>query len=232
MHRQLSFNLHENLDSPLSSQVAATIKSLSKSIGTKSRGAVFTRSEVVDFILDLAAYTEDKPLYQKRLLEPSFGAGNFLLPIVSRLMSAWRNAKGKLNDLSDAIYAVELHRETYCKTYVAVVSLLQQEGLTGQTATDLADRWLFQGDFLLAPLHRTFDFAIGNPPYVRQEMIPAPLLAEYRRRYQTIYDRADLYIPFIERSLSHLAPSGSLGFILRGSLDEKPLWERSTCPYR
>lgn len=213
VHRQLSFSLYKNLDSLFSSQVAAAVKTLSESTGTESRGAVFTRPEVVDFILDLAGYTEEQPLYQKRLLEPSFGAGNFLLPIVSRLMSAWRRAKGTLDDLSNAIYAVELHRETYCKTYTAVVSLLQQEGLTKQAAADLAERWLFQGDFLLAPLNRTFDFVIGNPPYVRQEMIPAPLLAEYRSRYHTIYDRADLYIPFIERSLSHLAPGGNLGFI-------------------
>ncbi|WP_346427063.1 Eco57I restriction-modification methylase domain-containing protein [Leptolyngbya sp. BC1307] len=198
---------------PFSPQIAAAVKDLSEAAGTESRGAVFTRSEVVDFILDLAGYTEDQPLYEKRLLEPSFGAGNFLLPIVSRLMSAWRNAKGKLEDLGNAVYAVELHHKTYHKTYTAVVSLLQQEGLTSQTAIELAGRWLFQGDFLLAPLNRKFDFVIGNPPYVRQEMIPAPLLAEYRRRYQTIYDRADLYIPFIERSLSHLAPGGSLGFI-------------------
>ena len=58
-----------------------------------------------------------------------------------------------------------------------------------------------------------FDFVVGNPPYVRQELIPAPLLAEYRCRYQTIYDRADLYVPFIERSLDLLAKGGSLGFI-------------------
>jgi hypothetical protein len=69
------------------------------------------------------------------------------------------------------------------------------------------------GDFLLAPLDGQFDFAVGNPPYVRQELIPASLLAEYRRRYPTMYDRADLYIPFIERSLSALSKGGSLGFI-------------------
>ena len=44
-------------------------------------------------------------------------------------------------------------------------------------------------------------------------MIPAPLLDEYRRRYPTMYDRADLYIPFIERSLRLLAEGGGLGII-------------------
>jgi hypothetical protein len=38
-------------------------------------------------------------------------------------------------------------------------------------------------------------------------------LAEYRRRYRTLYDRADIYIPFIERSLSVLSDGGNLGFI-------------------
>ena len=47
--------------------------------GLEARVAIFTRSEVVDFILDLAGYTEDQPLHEKRLLEPSFGGGDFLL---------------------------------------------------------------------------------------------------------------------------------------------------------
>ncbi len=54
---------------------------------------------------------------------------------------------------------------------------------------------------------------VGNPPYVRQELIPDPLIDEYRQRFQTVFDRADLYIPFIEKSLSHLADGGKLSFI-------------------
>jgi hypothetical protein len=38
-------------------------------------------------------------------------------------------------------------------------------------------------------------------------------MMEYRRRFSTIYDRADIYVPFIERSLSLLSPGGALGFI-------------------
>ena len=184
--------------------------------GLEARGAIFTRSEVVDFILDLAGYTEDQPLHEKRLLEPSFGGGDFLLPIVQRLLSAWRAARPigtAVDDLGDAIRAVELHHDTFRSTYAAVVALLKREGLSANAATALADRWLSQGDFLLAPLEGQFDFVVGNPPYVRPELIPAPLLAEYRSRYQTMYDRADIYIPFIERSLTALSAGGNLGFI-------------------
>jgi len=181
-----------------------------------SFGAVFTRPEVVEFILDLSGYTADLPLQHKRILEPSFGGGDFLFAIIRRLLSAWRargRARAAQDELAQAIKAVELHRETFEATRAAVVALLQQEGLSRQTATALADRWLVQGDFLLTPITGPFDFVVGNPPYVRQEMIPAALLSAYRSRYATLYDRADLYIPFIERSLHLLAEGGTLGFI-------------------
>ncbi|EBO5316963.1 MULTISPECIES: Eco57I restriction-modification methylase domain-containing protein [Gammaproteobacteria] len=194
----------------------AATEALATEGGLEARGAIFTRSEVVDFILDLAGYTEDQPLHEKRLLEPSFGGGDFLLPIILRLLSAWRAARPngtEVDDLGDAIRAVELHHDTFRSTYAAVVALLKREGLSANAATALADRWLSQGDFLLAPLEGQFDFVVGNPPYVRPELIPAPLLAEYRSRYQTMYDRADIYIPFIERSLTALSAGGNLGFI-------------------
>ena len=196
--------------------VTSAIELLATEGGLEARGAIFTRSEVVDFILDLAGYTEDQPLYKKRILEPSFGAGDFLLPIIERLLAAWRVARpngSALGELADAIRAVELHHETFYSTQAAVVELLKHQGISSNDANALACCWLSQGDFLLTPLEGEFDFVIGNPPYVRQELIPAPLLAEYRCRYKTMFDRADIYIPFIERSLSVLSDGGSLGFI-------------------
>ena len=196
--------------------ITSATESLASGGGVDARGAIFTRSEVVDFILDLAGYTEDQPLHEMRLLEPSSGGGDFLLPIIRRLLHAWRAKKpggAALEDLGNAIRAVELHRDTYQETHREVLALLEREGMASDVAQSLAERWLLQGDFLMAPIDGTFNFVLGNPPYVRQELIPAPLLAEYRRRYQTLYDRADLYVPFIERSLSLLSKGGSLGFI-------------------
>jgi hypothetical protein len=214
--RQLSFDQHMNLNNPHSPEMTAAIEKLSTSVSSESRGAIFTRLEVVEFILDLVGYTTDQPLHQKRILEPSFGRGDFLLPIVSRLLAAWKTSKKTdqtLNELKDAIRAVELHSATFQTTRQAVIALLIKEKFTTTIATELVDRWLSQADFLLAPLASQFDFVVGNPPYVRQELIPPALLLEYRRRYQTIYDRADLYIPFIERSLMALTKGGSLAFI-------------------
>lgn len=181
-----------------------------------ARGAIFTRSEVVEFLLDLTGYTTDRPLHTLRLLEPSFGMGDFLLPAIERLLAAWKSAgdeRRPVEALANCVRAVELHTDTFTKTQLSVIELLVQRGITSPQARELANVWLIQGDFLLADLPGEFDVVIGNPPYVRQELIPDVLLAEYRDRYTTLYDRADLYIPFIERSLLALVDKGCLGFI-------------------
>ena len=57
--------------------------------GAEARGAVFTRREVVDFILDLVGYMPDRRLCGLSLLESSFGHGDFLLVVVERVLEAW-----------------------------------------------------------------------------------------------------------------------------------------------
>jgi len=196
--------------------LSAAVEALALRGGIEARGAIFTRAEVVDFILDLVGYTEDKPLHNKRLLEPSFGGGDFLLPIIERLFSSLRIAKNEedaVDCLGEALRAVELHRDTFSDTRQRVIARIEKEGISHRSAIALADRWLKQADFLLTPPSGPFDFVVGNPPYVRQELISPPLLAEYRNRYHTMYDRADLYIPFIECALLKLSPKGCLGFI-------------------
>lgn len=183
--------------------------------GTEERGAVFTRPEIVEFILDLVGYTTDKPLHRFRILEPSFGGGDFLLAVTRRLLAAYRQSDGSdiVADLRKAICAVELHRDTFATTAEALVQELLKGGASRNEARALCDAWLARGDFLLAEFEGGFTHVVGNPPYVRQELIPQVLVDEYRRRYATIFDRADLYVPFVERSLTLLTPGGALGFI-------------------
>ena len=182
------------------------------SANKEERGAVFTRREVVDFMLDLARYTPDQPLCEFRVLEPSFGGGDFLVPIAERLLSSYCGHH-PVEDLSSAIRAVEIHRNSVESTRLKLENLLLENGISRPDTHAILDSWIVEGDFLLTEFGTSFTHAIGNPPYVRQEMIPAELLTEYRSRYSTIYDRADLYVPFIEKCLHHLSPDGSLAFI-------------------
>lgn len=217
MPQPRSGNLFDLCTEPVTSEVTRAVERISTSGSAENRGAVFTRPEIVEFILDLIGYTEDQLLFESCILEPSFGRGDFLLTIVTRLIASCRqhfeNAVVSVEQLSGAIFAVELHSESFRKTKEKVISVLVREGFPSTDAATLVGCWLHQGDFLLTPIRRHFDFAAGNPPYVRQELLDPALLLKYRQLYRTIYDRADLYVPFIERSLGLLNERGRLGFI-------------------
>ncbi|MBF0110072.1 MAG: Eco57I restriction-modification methylase domain-containing protein [Magnetococcales bacterium] len=181
------------------------------------RGAFFTRNSVVEFILDLAGYTVDQPLHRFRLLEPSFGRGNFLHVAVDRLLTSFLDHEGwdgSLHEkLAPSIQAVELHPSSIEETRSRLMELMIEKGINRKDAVQLIDAWIVEGDFLLAQFPHPFTHIVGNPPYVRQEHVPDILMEEYRFRYDTIFDRADLYIPFIERSLHSLDAGGKLAFI-------------------
>ncbi|MBI9084821.1 MAG: Eco57I restriction-modification methylase domain-containing protein [Desulfobacterales bacterium] len=193
-----------------------TIQDFSESTA-EDRGAIFTRPEVVDFILDLSGYAIEKDLQRYRILEPSFGDGDFLLPIVNRLLKSYNKTStshsNAVHDLTDAVRAFEINHESIRMTTNKLKLLLNANGLQSGVSQTLLDKWIINGDFLLTDLPFTFTHVVGNPPYVRQERIPDILLKEYRERYTTIYDRADLYVPFIEKGLTCLEPNGTIGFI-------------------
>ncbi len=182
----------------------------------RERGAVYTRRETVDFILDLVGYLPDRPLHQFALLEPSFGNGDFLVRAVERLVTSYLRTNTldtAVADLRNSIVGIEIDPDAAAETVGRLTELLSRFGFDQEQTCALLGAWLRNDDFLLADIRSRFDFVVGNPPYVRQELIPDRLMAEYRSRYETIYDRADLYIPFIERGLKLLKDGAVLGFI-------------------
>jgi hypothetical protein len=200
------FTLFEDHD-PVTGALAALAMS-----GHEERGAVFTRREVVDFILDLVGYTSEQPLQERRLLEPAFGHGDFLVPAVERLLTSYAGAD-PVADLADAIRGFEIHADSVRKTRGRLIAVFIAHGHDAAVGERLCNRWLVEADYLLSELRPRFTHVVGNPPYVRQEMVADILMAEYRARYPTIFDRADLYIPFIEHSLRLLESVGRLAFI-------------------
>lgn len=91
---------------------------------------------------------------------------------------------------------------------------LEPKPPAGENAGEIDARW-----------REGFDIVIGNPPYVRQE-----LLTEYKAHWSSefaVYDgTADLFVYFFERGIEQLKPGGRLGYIvsnkwLRGGYAEK-----------
>ena len=206
---------HRQPDLLMPCPVAAAVRVLSLA-GAEDRGAVFTRHEVAAFILDLAGYTPDQPLHLLRLLEPAFDEGGFLIPAVKRLLLAWQAHGGRnscADELAPCIRAFELHLATFGRTRQAILGVLAAHGVPASAAEHLASTWLAQGDFLSAEIEGAFDAGVGNPPYLRLERVPEVLMAAYRARYRTLAGRADLYVPFYERTLRLLGDGGRLAFI-------------------
>ena len=57
-----------------------------------------------------------------------------------------------------------------------------------------------------------FDIVLGNPPYVRMELVK-PIKPHLQERFRVATDRADLYAYFFELGLNVLKQGGRLGFI-------------------
>ena len=179
----------------------------------ETHGVVLTKPHVVDLILDLAGYTADRDLGAMTLLEPSCGTGAFLLRALERLVASARAHGRPLARLGGCLVGFDIDATHVAQTRLALCGTLLARGEGDMdVAMGLATRWVREGDFLLAPLPQ-FDFVIGNPPYIRIEQLAPQLQAEYRRRYTSLFDRADLYVAFIERGLQLLREGGVLSFI-------------------
>ncbi|XXY22159.1 Eco57I restriction-modification methylase domain-containing protein [Sorangium sp. So ce216] len=180
----------------------------------ETHGVVLTKPHVVNLILDLAGYTATRDLGALALLEPACGHGAFLVAAAERLVDSARLHSRDPSKLDSAILAYDIDAEHVVKSRDAVAEALVGRGLSNRVASRLVHSWIVEGDFLLAGrLPRQFDAIVGNPPYVRIEHLSPRLQDEYRRRYVSLYDRADLYVAFIERGLSLLSPEGVLSFI-------------------
>ncbi|BDC49808.1 type II DNA modification methyltransferase [Bryobacterales bacterium F-183] len=178
------------------------------------KGVVYTKGWVVDFLLDLAGYTEDGNLVDALAVEPSAGEGAFLVKMTERLISSCRRQGRPLSDCHNSLIAYELDSTSAELGRNAVLNVLSSMNVSCDVAESLVGSWIRTGDYLfeafqLAPAN----FVIGNPPYVRLEDIPVEVAGAYRNSYPTMTGRADLYIAFYEAGLSQLREGGVCAFI-------------------
>jgi hypothetical protein len=58
-----------------------------------------------------------------------------------------------------------------------------------------------------------FDVVIGNPPYIRVESLRQQLVDIYKKLHESVYQRCDIYVAFIETSFEHINDHGIVGLI-------------------
>jgi hypothetical protein len=181
-------------------------------------GAIYTKPEIVSFILDLAGYRpSDMRLAEQKLLEPSCGDGAFLSAAVARLIASEQSQPCGSNwsdrVMDSAFRAIELDERVLLTARARVKQQLADAGCPEWRAAELVTCWFVRGDFLLEDWAGQFDYVVGNPPYVRIEALPRAVLESYRRSHSTLSDRADLYVAFIQKGLEALRTDGTLAYI-------------------
>lgn len=177
----------------------------------RNHGVVFTSSNVVSFILDEVGYHHDINLNNIRILEPAVGNGSFALEIIKRLYnSSIIYQFDFISAFKKNVRFVEVDSQSYSHLIVRINHFLTKNNIDYQIRE--GDE-IINTDFLTHYFYEYFDCIVGNPPYIRHELIPEKYKKEYRKRFKTFKYRADIYILFYEKSLQLLNRNGLLSFI-------------------
>jgi hypothetical protein len=174
---------------------------------------VYTKSWVVELLLDLAGYVPSANLAELVAVEPSAGDGAFLGPMIERLIDSCQRLGRSMADCHGSLIAFELNEASAEKARGLAVDTLTRRGVEASTARALSVSWVRAGDYLFDSAAIEANFVIGNPPYVRLEEIPEETALLYRGAYPTMYGRADLYVAFFEAALRQLRDGGTCAFI-------------------
>lgn len=177
----------------------------------RNHGVVFTSSNVVSFILDEVGYRHDTNLSNIRILEPAAGNGSFALEILKRLYnSSIIYQFDFITAFKKNVRFIEVDTQSYSHLTVRINHFLTRNNIDYQIHE--SDE-IINTDFLTHYFYEYFDCVVGNPPYIRHELIPEKYKKEYRKRFKTFKYRADIYILFYEKSLQLLNRNGLLSFI-------------------
>lgn len=154
-----------------------------------------------DIVSGIAFRKEDK------ILEPSFGRGNFIIEIIERLMPLHEGSVEERLDaiLGGSVYGVEFDEELYLE---CLGRIREKWGYLP------ADHNLVLSDYFLYSPNVEFDHIIGNPPF--GGTIDPAIQDEMDRKYGTRGGRKikkETYSFFMIKSLEHLRQGGQLVFI-------------------
>ncbi len=164
----------------------------------KARGAFFTPPEIAAYISEWAIRSPGD-----RVLEPSTGDAEFLVPAVARL----RRLSG--SSLAPEVHGVEIHPQSASDAAKRVISAGGRSIIT-------------TADFFDFTTNERYDAVIGNPPFVRYQEFSGEARLKAReaalRSGVALSKLASSWAAFVVHSCSFLRQGGRLGFVLPAEL--------------
>ena len=208
----------------------------------KKNGVFLTNSlDTVENLLDIVIV--DSEIFSKRILEPSCGQGIFILKLLTDIYLKFPDSILISKFISNNIFFVDIQEEMVEKTknnISELYSFLFDEDFKGffnGITWDFTDK-ISCGISLFdevrttpfSELYNSFDYVIGNPPYVtlygrrdkkENEEQRVNYLNNYNQFPSSVKNgKLNLVMLFIEHSLDFLKDNGKLSFIIDVSFFE------------
>jgi type I restriction-modification system DNA methylase subunit len=175
-----------------------------------------------------------------KIVDPACGSGAFLVAAFDVLQLEYQKVNERIAELTahfsvfdlnkeilnSNLFGVDLNSESIEITKLSlwlktaqrgkklenIDNCLQVGNSLGFESPVQKDGFYWQNNFSKILKSGGFDVVLGNPPYVRMELL-TPLKPYLKENYKVVSERADLYTYFFELGFKLLKPNGMLGFI-------------------
>jgi len=176
---------------------------------------VFTPENYVERLLNCIEYEEN--LYGLRILENSCGEGNILYVIVKRYIKSCKKMglepEAIRHGLERDIYAVEIDQKHICTAVNRINKLLVEEEI------EPVDWNIYCEDYLRLEFQESFDFIVGNPPYITYSDLEVNDRMYVKEKFNTCKTgKFDYCYAFIEKSLSEISNEGKMSYLIPSSI--------------
>jgi len=202
----------------------------------KKLGEFYTPFSVVNYILDAIGYENYNINESKKIIDISCGSGSFLIEAVRRLIKKLltkykrkriselnvKEAKSIIDHVKNNIYGIDIKGVACILCQINIhfsLFKIYKQIKTSDMNYHLPQFYIKCTNALLLDKLETYDFVIGNPPYLFIRDIPdkSKQIIE-KRDFRTSEGQYDYFQIFIEIGIEVLKNGGYLGYIVPDSL--------------
>ncbi|MFA9398771.1 MAG: Eco57I restriction-modification methylase domain-containing protein [Clostridiaceae bacterium] len=201
-------------------------------LADKKNGTVYTPKDIADYIIKNTITKDDivnNPFI--KILDPSCGCGNILIPIFTYIKSIYEENIEEIN----AINSLDLDKNSINKHILDnnifgfdidgfALNLFKIDIFS--IACYINSENIIKQDFLKEEESTKFDIIIGNPPYIGHKTISRDYSSYLKNNFKDVYkDKGDISYCFFKKALVKLKDEGKVTFITSRYFIESPSGE-------